>query len=276
MKLGTMIHAWIGKPLRASTAREARRLLLETVREQVTAHRLDYVETTEDLRALYPDVFDAGLYRDLATLSQELGFSWTVHLPFVGINLAAAHEPIRRASVEATLESANSATPLQPDLFVLHALSDGADRDELVPMPGSDWPLRRSWDRVATSMQALLGQLPRERVCVENMPLLSPEHTSRVASEFGTAQCLDIGHLLLWGDDLDHFVATDGARVKLLHLHDVARRDSRLADHQALGTGLTPVRELLAFARAGNRHVTLEVPGWANFQRSMAFLAPLR
>ena len=271
-----MIHAWIGRLLRASTAREAKRLLLETVRAQVAAHRLDYVETTEDLCALYPDVFDVQLYGELAALSREMGFSWTVHLPFVGINLAAPHEPIRLASIEATLESARNAATLQPDLYVLHTIDGRAVQDDIVPMPGSDWAFRRSWQKIELSLRALLAEVPAEKVCIENMETLAPEHTSRLASEFGTAQCLDVGHILLWGGDVDQFFAANGARIKLIHLHDVVRRDSRLADHQTLGTGLVLVQEVLAHARQGRRHVTLEVPGWGNFQRSMAYLIPLR
>ena len=275
MKIGAMILSFIGRAVRASDPAEGQRLLVDAVRSGAQSYPFDFVELDDDCRWLYPHLFNADLYRQLREASDELGLQWTVHLPIVGTDPCAPNEFIRRASVEAILESIEATRMLEPQLYVLHTFSDQAGRDERSPDPTvrQMWPLRR--EQAARSVETILREVDRERVCIENLPELAPEHSTALAREFGTALCLDVGHLLLFGGDLTQFLDANLAQLREIHLHDVVNTGERLVDHQPLGTGIVPTAELIQRFAPTDGYLTVEVSGWRAFQRSMTTLTDL-
>lgn len=275
MKIGPPILAFIGRALRASDPVEGQRLLIDSTRSGAELYHFDFVELDDDCRWLYPRVFNADLYRQLREVSDELGLQWTVHLPFYGVDPCAPNEIIRRASVEAILESIEATSILEPQLYVLHALSEQAGRDERSSDPTVQqmWPLQR--EQAARSVESILREVDRERVCIENLPELAPELSTALAQEFGTALCLDVGHLMLFGGDLSEFVDANLDKIREIHLHDVIKTDDRLIDHQALGTGIVPVADLVQRFAQTDGYLTVEVFGWSAFNRSMITLSEL-
>ncbi|MDP2949258.1 MAG: cobamide remodeling phosphodiesterase CbiR [Chloroflexota bacterium] len=275
MKIGAMILAFVGRALRAGDPSEGKRLLVETVRNGATAHHIDFVEIDDDCRWLYPQGFNADLYRRLKDMADEIGLEWTIHLPIVGTDPCAPNEFIRRASVDATLESIEATRIFQPALYVFHAVCDQAGHDERSPEPTvrQTWHIQR--EHAARSVEAVLKEVDRERLCIENLPEMAPEHTTALAREFGTALCFDVGHMLLFGGDPAQFLDANLAQTREIHLHDVVKDGERLVDHRALGTGIVPVADLVGRFAQTDGYLTVEVTGWRAFQRSMTALEEL-
>jgi sugar phosphate isomerase/epimerase len=275
MKIGAPILSFMGRAVRASDPAEGQRLLIDTVRSGVESYHLDFVELDDDVRWLYPHVFNADLYRQLREAGDEIGLQWTIHLPIVQVDPCAFNEIIRRAAVEATLESIEATRILEPQLYVLHTFCDQAGRDERSPdaTVRQMWPLQR--EQAARSVETILREIDRERVCIENLPELAPEHSTALAREFGTALCFDVGHIILFGDDPAQFLDANLAQVREIHLHDVVKTGEKLVDHHPLGTGIVPTADLVKRFAQTDGYLTVEVMGWRAFQRSMTTLSEL-
>ncbi len=275
MKIGATILSFMGRALRAGDPVEGQRLLVDTVRTAAESYRLDFVELDDDIRWLYPSVFNAALYRRLREAGDELGLQWTVHLPIVGPEPCAPNEIMRRASVQAILDSIEATQVLEPQLYVLHAFSDQAGRDERSPDPTVRQMWSRQREQAVRSVETILKEAPRDRVCMENLPELAPEHSTALAREFGTALCFDVGHLILFGGDPIEFLDANLAQVREVHLHDVVKTDEGLVDHRPLGAGIVPVADLVQRFAQTDGYLTVEVFGWRAFQRSMETLNEL-
>jgi len=159
MKIGPMILSFIGRAVRASDPAEGQRLLIDTVRSGAALYHFDFVELNDDCRWLYPRVFNADLYGQLREVGDELGLQWTVHLPIIGVDPCAPNEIIRRASVDAILDSIETTRVFEPQQYVLHALSDQAGRNERSsdPVVQQMWPLQR--EQAARSVETILREI---------------------------------------------------------------------------------------------------------------------
>jgi sugar phosphate isomerase/epimerase len=86
--------------------------------------------------------------------------------------------------------------------------------------------------------------------------------------EKGLSVCLDVGHVVFYGHDLDEFLDRFGSRIRVIHLHGI--RDGK--DHSGLAFLERPVLEkMMAFLNNGGaqRVVTLEVFGQADLDESL-------
>jgi hypothetical protein len=74
------IAGWLADPGHPDESRAAR---LAAIRRLVEGYGLSAVELTTDLSVVYPQVFDLNYYNSVADLQQRLGFTCSVHLPFL-------------------------------------------------------------------------------------------------------------------------------------------------------------------------------------------------
>jgi sugar phosphate isomerase/epimerase len=148
--------------------------------------------------------------------------------------------------------------PLGPQSFDLHLLRE-PDLSEAVWL-----------DNLAASLQELAGVLGEEKrlVAVENIEypygLVAP-----LVAEYGFSVCLDLGHLVHYGHDLEEGL---GLLPQVRHLHYHGVRNGR--DHQAL-TDMEQARMLgKRLAAAGyDGVVTLEMYSLEKLKGSLALLA---
>ena len=199
-----------------------------------------------------PQPLDVQVLRELA---EEHGLSYTVHLP-TDLALGAASKAERQEGIGEVLRLMAQLAPLAPQSFDLHLmrepdLSDGAWRDNL-----------------AASLEELSAALGQEKrlVGVENIEypfgLVAP-----LVAEYGFGVCLDLGHLVHYGHDLEEGLALL-PRVRHLHYHGV--RASK--DHQALHDAEQARMLGLRLAEAGyDRVVTLEMYNLEKLKASLAF-----
>jgi sugar phosphate isomerase/epimerase len=162
-----------------------------------------------------------GTIDELSRLSGEFGVTYNVHLPS---DLSISHRDgsHRERAVQAVLRAFERVAPLSPTTCTLHIPCDGH------PLPADE--IERWRDRVQVSLEKILetGVSPG-LISVETLdyPLGALKD---LIGAFGLSVCLDVGHLILHGRDVEKTFAEFEAKTAIIHLHGV--RDGK--DHLAL------------------------------------------
>lgn len=205
-------------------------------------------------KSLLPQPLDVQALRDLA---EAHGLSYTVHLP-TDLALGAASRVARQEGIAEILRLMDLLAPLGPQSFDLHLVREQELSDA-------------AWlDNLAASLRELSGVLGEQKrlVAVENIEypyaLVAP-----LVAEYGFSVCLDLGHLVHYGHDLEEGL---GLLPQVRHLHYHGVRDGR--DHQAL-TDMEQARMLgKRLAAAGyDGVITLEMYSLEKLKGSLALLA---
>jgi sugar phosphate isomerase/epimerase len=205
-------------------------------------------------KSLLPQPVDV---QELRALAEEHDLSYTVHLP-TDLALGAASRTERQEGIAEILRLMDQLAPLGPQSFDLHLVRE-PDLSEA------------TWlDNLAAGLRELSGALGAQKrlVAVENIEypysLVAP-----LVAEYGFSVCLDLGHLVHYGHDLEEGL---GLLPQVRHLHYHGVQDGR--DHQAL-TDAEQVRMLgRRLAAAGyDGVVTLEMYSLEKLKGSLALLA---
>lgn len=253
---------------------------MKAVRKIVEGYRLPAVELTLDLAALYPQFFDEEFYRGLAKYQQQKGFTCSVHLPFLWVDIASLNEILRKASVETLLQAVELTRPLEVWSYVLHpwgpisAQALGALRRGQEGLPAEAILLGQA----RRSLEELGEAVDLSKVCLETVESTEFEVALPLVEGMGTSICLDTGHLAVNGDVLD-FLFHHGERVRVVHLHDVRQGPGgRHRDHLPLGEG--DLDYAVVIERLQGMHfegvVILENNNRGDLERSLEKLAPYR
>jgi sugar phosphate isomerase/epimerase len=202
---------------------------------------------------------------ELAELARRRHLTYTIHLP-LDAELGALDESARRNSVAKCLRVVERTSPLSPFAWVVHFTPKSGKRD-IPPEETPAWTdaLRRS------ARELLAAGLPASSLCVETLTFPF-ERIEGVVEELGLSVCLDIGHLLLRGFDVEAVCRRHWPRVRVVHLHGVS--DGR--DHRDISF-LDPalLRMLISRLRDGvqpERVLTLEVFNAEDLSRSLDVL----
>ncbi|MBA3002628.1 MAG: sugar phosphate isomerase/epimerase [Desulfurivibrio sp.] len=203
--------------------------------------------------SLLPQPLDV---QELRNLAEEHGLTYTVHLP-TDLALGAASRGERQEGIAEILRLMVCLAPLAPLSFDLHLVREPNLSDAV-------------WlDNLAASLRELSGALGKEKrlVAVENIEY-PYGFVAPLVEEYGLSVCLDLGHLVRYGHDLEEGL---GLLPRVLHLHYHGVQDGR--DHQAL-TDADQARMLgNRLAEAGYQGVvTLEMYSLENLKASLALL----
>lgn len=220
---------------------DPRRRVLETVEELAKEFGLGAVELFLDGLFLFPDVVDDALLADIARLQQRLGLTVTVHLPYVWVDISAANELTRVASVEAIVRAVEACAPLGVASFVLHAT--GPFGNEVAP--GVVHPDQSLWVRlmlaaIDRSFADLTRAVPTAPLAVETMDGFPFAWQATLVERHDLGICCDVAHLLVRGEDPVAFIDAWLPRIRQIHLHGVREQVlgvnlRRRVDHRALG-----------------------------------------
>lgn len=220
---------------------------------------------TDDYGSNLPD---ATLRRQLRSLGQRHGLSYSVHLP-LDLRLAdgggVAHESIIKAHrvIDATLE-------LEPTAYTVHLTGGSLPCD----LGGDGSRSLEEWqDEAVAALQEVAARLSHPSLlAVENLEHWSPEAFAPVLARLPVSRAVDVGHLWLKGESAFPRLAEWLPRTRLVHIHGTGTRD-----HQSLAHApREELRQTLYFLRdhfAGV--VTLEVFNEADFRESMALMKSL-
>jgi sugar phosphate isomerase/epimerase len=221
--------------------------IVEIVREGVEAG-FEIAELTTDVRYMVPGSLSESTVDRLVSLKDELGHTYTAHLPLWSIELATFDENVRKASVKSNIEAIELTAPLEPEFYVLHATGDLAADFSGRPMS----PHTRSLICMmlsafsAQSVDEILSatEIDPFRLAIENITFPF-DITCQIAEEYGTSICFDTAHLItrMSGDEsIMEFYNTHKKRITEIHLQDGTYMEYEGAvardDHVALGTGV--------------------------------------
>lgn len=260
MRFGITAH-----PFRAITSSE---ITLETLIGRIDAFEyadvvrhvaelgFNPVELTGDAVLFFPQAFSPKSVAKLMSLKEELGLSYTVHLPLWSVEPSSPLAPVRRGSVQALVEALDATRPLEPEVYVLHATNALASefyrsrRSE----PLKSYLLQQFQRYARESLEALLAatNIPSRSLAIETVEFPF-ELTLALAQELDVSMCLDTGHVLVgFSGPVGLFEALEQALPHLaeVHLHDGPWQGPERTvgfgkDHQPLGTGDLDVARFL-------------------------------
>ena len=198
--------------------------------------------------------------RELSELAKTSGLTYNIHLP-IDISVSDRDPSVRRHGVEIIKRIIELTAPLTPTTYTLHIPWEepGAQKENL-----TKWQ-ERSYRSIE---QILAGGIPGRTLSVET--LMYPfEWLDDILIDLNLSVCLDLGHLILQGFDIEAHFKKYVERTSIIHLHGV--KDNR--DHLSLD--MLPQRDLTAVIEILKQFtgtVSLEVFAFKHLKASLTFL----
>ena len=227
------------------------------------AHGFNPIELGGDLPMFLPHTFSPPVIQTLAELKEELGLSYTLHLPLWSVEPSTPLAPVRNGSVEALLQSIQLTLPLEPEVYVLHAFGALATEFYNMSLPSiaKTILLKQFQSNASQSIKTLLSEsgIPSCKLAIETIEFPF-QLTLELAEELDISMCFDTGHVLAgFSGAIDFFEALESCLPRLaeLHLHDAPWHGKLNGpgyglDHHPLGEGDLEVKRLLdSLERAG-------------------------
>lgn len=242
------LAGWLADPRHPEQSRSHR---LASIRRLVEDYYLPAVELTLDFGAVFPQVFDGGFYAAVADLQQELGFTCTVHLPFLWLDPSSLNEPLRQTSADCLCRCAELTRPVDVETYVLHLWGRTTAQVAIVShdLVEREAILGSLLAQVERSLDQVCQVVDPRDLCVENLEDPFFDSVAPLLEKLGVSICLDVGHLAWRGDGALDFWAQYGHRIREVHLHDAIgpspdgasnrapERRVAFRDHLPLGQG---------------------------------------
>jgi sugar phosphate isomerase/epimerase len=177
---------------------------------------------------------------ELADLAKDFNLTYNVHLP--------------------TDISISSRDPQQQGIAVETIYNETSlDEDNV----------KRWQERVIKHLAKILANgTPSHLISIENLDYPF-EFLDPIIAELDLTICLDCGHLILHGDDIEKFFNTYSAKISIIHLYGVAENHFHGALDQLPETKMTPIIRLLAEFTG---IVSMEVFSYAHLDASLKFM----
>ncbi len=198
--------------------------------------------------------------QELADLGKDYNLTYNIHLP-TDISISSRDSQHQRKAVETISRVAERVSALSPTTLTLHVPYEEASlKTDAV----------KSWqERAITNLSKILANgVPANLISIENLDypfeILDP-----VISELDLGICLDCGHLILHGDDIQTFFNTHSDRTSIIHLYGVADNHYHGALDQLAEELIAPIMTILT---TFNEMVSLEVFSYAHLDASLKFM----
>jgi sugar phosphate isomerase/epimerase len=200
-----------------------------------------------------------GDINELQSLAQVHNITYNIHLP-IDIDLGADMPAIRRQCISSIAKAMDRVAPLHPTTHTLH-LPFNQPQSDLEHV--GDWQIRSmeslTWLLDATGAAA-------DQISIETLDF-SPDWLLPIVEMFDLSVCVDVGHLILHGFDLQKVLDVFADRTTILHLHGVcANRDHLAVSHIEPDDRRTISRYLMSFKES----VSIEVFSLSQLEESMA------
>ncbi len=197
---------------------------------------------------------------DLAVLSQDLSLTYNIHLP-TDISIGDFSAARQQHAVDTLVRIIEQTAPLAPSSYTLHIPFDGDVSD---PAIVSRW--LGIVGRNLEKMQA--AGMPGDLMAVETLdyPL---EIIDKILADYNLAVCMDIGHLIIRGSDIQSVFNQYCDKVAIIHLHGVEGHQDHLALDRLSEEWIGPVFEIL---NKFSGSVSIEVFSFENLSASLNYL----
>ena len=207
-----------------------------------------------------PSPADIARMRDLAC---ELDITYNVHLPLdLDLGGPDANDGLQAARrFAAALELVR---PLSATTHTLHLVFSGNDTS---PAAVAAWQAR-----TRKNLEKLMdaSPVPSRKISVETLAYPS-RWFAPIVEEFDLSVCVDIGHIIRYGYDLEQVLSDYSPRVTILHLHGVENGK----DHRSVSAiGLDRWRPIVPFLKSFKGTVSLELFSLPDLEDSLAAFGP--
>lgn len=191
------------------------------------------------------------------SLLHRVGFN--IHLP-IDISLGDVSEKVRATGVSAVRRAIQKTFRLNPSFYVLHLEFINPPTLPLLKREEGEYLQKteiEAWRlRVTRSLKEILYDgVDSKRMAIETLAYPF-EWIEDMVKEFGFSICLDIGHILINGYDLDHYLKTYLPGTSIIHLHGVQKGSDHLGIESLSGPDLDLV---LSFLHHYHGIVSIEV-----------------
>jgi len=201
--------------------------------------------------------------KKLLSLSKEFDLTYNVHLP-TDISLSDPDPSIRHAAVETLKKVIDLTALLCPSTYTLHLSYDekGFDSERI-----------KKWhDRLYRSARRFIATgVNPEMISIETLTY-PMEWVEVILSDFNFSVCIDLGHLMVYGFDMETVFNRYCHRTSIIHLHGVENHKDHLSLDRLSKEKLVIVMEIL---KRFNGVVSLEVFSYPHLKDSLTFLEKL-
>ena len=225
--------------------------------ERIADLGFSLIELNTDLNVFFPDSFGVPTIRRLRDLKESRGLSYTVHLPLWSVEPSTPVDWVRAGSVEALVDAVLRLSPLEPEVYVLHAtgaLASEFSRMAAIPDEARPLVMGMFQRHAAHSVEELLRRtkLPSRAIAVETIEFPF-DLTLALAEELDLSFCFDTGHVMAQYPGpvpFEEALRRSLPRLAEIHLHDGYYRPQPdgtflRGDHLPLGKGDLPLDFLL-------------------------------
>lgn len=179
-----------------------------------------HIELLTDGLFAFPDLFSEEAMGRLAALRRQVDFS--VHLPYIFVDLASPNEPVRRASLHCIRQAIEVTERLAPVAYVIHLTSPRGDYIAPPNAPARERRLayRLLREQAARTLHELGSYVQPEKVCVENLVESFPfDAIASLVEEFGLSFCFDVDHCVAQGGHWEASLESHLSRTREIHIH---------------------------------------------------------
>lgn len=201
--------------------------------------------------------------KKLSSLAKEFDLTYNVHLP-IDISLSDPEPTIRHAATVTLIKVIDLTASLRPSTYTLHLSYDenGQETDCI-----KKWQegLYRSIGRfIATGINS-------EMISIEtlNYPM---EWVENILNHFNLSVCMDLGHLMVYGFDIETVFNRYCHRTSIIHLHGVENHKDHLPLNRLQKEESKSVKRIL---KQFTGIVSLEVFSYPHLKDSLQFLEKL-
>jgi sugar phosphate isomerase/epimerase len=197
---------------------------------------------------------------DLMQLSRDLSLTYNIHLP-TDISIGDRSAARQQHTVDTLVRIVEQTMPLSPTAYALHI-----PFGDIISDPDA---ISRRQDIVYRSLEKILAAgIPGELIAVETLdyPL---EIIDQILSELDLAVCMDIGHLIIHGIEIQPLFNRYADKIAIIHLHGVEGHQDHLALDRLSEEWMGPVLDIL---NKFSGSVSIEVFSFENLSASLNYL----
>ena len=201
--------------------------------------------------------------KKLLSLSKEFDLTYNVHLP-TDISLSDPEPSIRNAAMETLKKVMDLTSSLCPSTYTLHLSYDekGFDSERI-----------KKWqDRLYHSAGRFIATgVNSEMISIETLTY-PMEWVENILNDFNLSVCIDLGHLMVYGFDMETVFNRYCHRTSIIHLHGVENHKDHLSLDRLSKEKSKIIRGIL---KRFNGVVSLEVFSYNHLKDSLPFLEKL-
>ena len=195
----------------------------------------------------------------LSRLSQELDLTYNIHLP-TDISIGDPDPVKQQQAIDSLIRVIELVAPLRPTNYTLHLPYD----DNL----GDKDSIKRWQEVVHHNLLKILTTGVGNLIAIETLDYPF-EMIETIIAELNVSICMDLGHLIVHGENLKRVSDKYLDKTSIIHLHGVEDGN----DHLALDRLAKPlVKTVFEILGQFSGSVSLEVFSFENLDTSLAFL----